>query len=149
MKVHFLGSGDGFGSDGRLRTCFCVQESDGRLRRLVEKRRASVDPNAIRAVVISAPCLQVGRRGENTLAASGLSTVGSQDDASRDRDPLGLVPTPRLAPARAFAQRLRALALNVGSLRCRNPSGVGGRPDSGRQREKVLMTLIGSPTLQV
>ncbi len=59
MRVRFVGSGDAFGSGGRLQTCLCV-ESDARrvlvdcgASALVGLRKFGVDPNAVDAVLVT------------------------------------------------------------------------------------------------
>jgi len=59
LRLTFLGSGDAFGSGGRLQTCMLV-ESDGRrwlldcgATSLVALRRAGIDPATIDAILIS------------------------------------------------------------------------------------------------
>ena len=60
MRLKFLGSGDAFGSGGRLNTCFLV-ERDGGARFLIDcgasamvsLRRFEVDPNSIDLILIS------------------------------------------------------------------------------------------------
>jgi len=59
MQVIILGSGDAFGSGGRLNTFFCVQGKrtafliDCRASAMVSIRRFEVDPNSIDAILIS------------------------------------------------------------------------------------------------
>ncbi len=59
MEVRFLGSGDAFGSGGRFNTCIEVRDSRGAFlvdcgaSSMVALRQFGVDPNAIRAVLIS------------------------------------------------------------------------------------------------
>ena len=59
MRVTFLGSGDAFGSGGRLQACLLVEGGGGRLlldcgaSALIGLRRAGVDPNGIDAVLLS------------------------------------------------------------------------------------------------
>ncbi len=59
MEVQFLGCGDAFGSGGRFNTCFHVRDRRGAFlidcgaSAMIAMRKFGVDPNAIRAVVIS------------------------------------------------------------------------------------------------
>lgn len=59
MRVHFLGTGDAFGSGGRLNTCFLVERGEASFlidcgaSALISMRRFGVDPNAIAGVVVS------------------------------------------------------------------------------------------------
>jgi ribonuclease BN (tRNA processing enzyme) len=59
MKVQFLGSGDAFGSGGRFNTCFHIQDRRGAFlvdcgaSSMIAMRKFGVDPNTIRAVLIS------------------------------------------------------------------------------------------------
>src|SRR5258708_29610500 len=61
LRLTFLGSGDAFGSGGRLQTCMLV-EGEGRrwlldcgATSLVALRRAGIDPATIDAILISHP----------------------------------------------------------------------------------------------
>jgi ribonuclease BN (tRNA processing enzyme) len=59
MELQFLGSGDAFGSGGRFNTCFLVRDRQGAFlidcgaSSMIALRKFGVDPNTIRAVVIS------------------------------------------------------------------------------------------------
>jgi ribonuclease BN (tRNA processing enzyme) len=59
MKVQFLGSGDAFGSGGRLNTCFLVEGASGAFlidcgaSSLIAMRKFGVDPNRIQTVFVS------------------------------------------------------------------------------------------------
>lgn len=59
MRIRFLGSGDAFGSGGRLQTCILVESSVGRClidcgaSSLIALKRAGVDPNDIDTVLIT------------------------------------------------------------------------------------------------
>ena len=59
MRLTFLGSGDAFGSGGRLNTCFLVERGAGSFlidcgaTAMISLRRFAVDPNAIGAILIS------------------------------------------------------------------------------------------------
>jgi ribonuclease BN (tRNA processing enzyme) len=59
MDLQFLGSGDAFGSGGRFNTCFLVRDDRGGFlidcgaSSMIALRKFGVDPNAVRAVVIS------------------------------------------------------------------------------------------------
>jgi ribonuclease BN (tRNA processing enzyme) len=59
MHVHFLGSGDAFGSGGRFNTCFLVARDaasfliDCGASTLIAMRRSNIDPNSIRTIFIS------------------------------------------------------------------------------------------------
>ncbi len=59
MKIQFLGSGDAFGSGGRLNTCFMVDAADTRFlidcgaTSLVAMNRYGVDPNSIDMILLS------------------------------------------------------------------------------------------------
>jgi len=59
MRVRFLGSGDAFGSGGRLNTCILVEAAPGNFlidcgaSALVAIRKFDVEPNSIRTVFIS------------------------------------------------------------------------------------------------
>ncbi|MDH3678595.1 MAG: MBL fold metallo-hydrolase [Acidimicrobiia bacterium] len=58
-RVHFLGTGDAFGSGGRLQTCILVEDDGWRVlidcgaSCLVGLKRAGIDPASIDAIVIS------------------------------------------------------------------------------------------------
>ena len=59
MEVQFLGCGDAFGSGGRFNTCFHVRDSAGAFlidcgaSSLIAIKKFAVDPNSIRAILIS------------------------------------------------------------------------------------------------
>jgi ribonuclease BN (tRNA processing enzyme) len=59
VEVVFAGSGDAFGSGGRLQTTICVRGIDGCVlldcgtTALVALRRAGIDPNSVRTVVLT------------------------------------------------------------------------------------------------
>jgi ribonuclease BN (tRNA processing enzyme) len=59
MRIQFLGTGDAFGSGGRLNTCFLVDRGergfliDCGASSMIAIRRFEVDPNAIDAIVLS------------------------------------------------------------------------------------------------
>ena len=59
MRVRFLGSGDAFGSGGRLQTCILVESDDFRFlldcgaSSLVALKRAGVDPSGIDTILIT------------------------------------------------------------------------------------------------
>jgi ribonuclease BN (tRNA processing enzyme) len=59
MRLHFIGSGDAFGSGGRFNTCFRVERDGGDFlidcgaSSLVAMRRSQVDPNLVRTIFIS------------------------------------------------------------------------------------------------
>lgn len=59
MRIQFLGSGDAFGSGGRLQTCILLEANDTRIlvdcgtTALIAMRRYGVDPNSIRAIVLT------------------------------------------------------------------------------------------------
>jgi ribonuclease BN (tRNA processing enzyme) len=59
MKLQFLGSGDAFGSGGRFNTCFYVRDSKGAFlvdcgaSAMIAIRKFGVDPNTIRAILIT------------------------------------------------------------------------------------------------
>ncbi len=59
MEVRFLGSGDAFGSGGRFNTCFFVRDPLGAFlidcgaSSMVAIKKFAVDPNAIRAILIT------------------------------------------------------------------------------------------------
>ena len=59
MHLHFLGTGDAFGSGGRFNTCFLVERGEASLlidcgaSSLIAMRRFGVDPNSIAAILIS------------------------------------------------------------------------------------------------
>jgi ribonuclease BN (tRNA processing enzyme) len=59
MRLRFLGSGDAFGSGGRLQTCILMESSDFAClidcgaSSLIALKRAAVDPNEIDAILIS------------------------------------------------------------------------------------------------
>jgi ribonuclease BN (tRNA processing enzyme) len=59
MKVQFLGCGDAFGSGGRFNTCFYVRDREGAFlidcgaSSMIAIRKFGIDPNAIRAVLIT------------------------------------------------------------------------------------------------
>jgi ribonuclease BN (tRNA processing enzyme) len=59
MELHILGSGDAFGSGGRLHTCFHLRDRQGAFlvdcgaSAMIAIRRFGVDPNAVRAILIS------------------------------------------------------------------------------------------------
>ena len=59
MRIQFLGSGDAFGSGGRLQTCFLLHAEGTRIlvdcgtTALIAMRRFGVDPNDISAIVLT------------------------------------------------------------------------------------------------
>jgi ribonuclease BN (tRNA processing enzyme) len=59
MRVRFLGSGDAFGSGGRLQTCILLESGDFRClvdcgaSSLIALKQASIDPNDIDTILIS------------------------------------------------------------------------------------------------
>ncbi|MBN9488036.1 MAG: MBL fold metallo-hydrolase [Alphaproteobacteria bacterium] len=59
MDLQFLGSGDAFGSGGRFNTCFLVRDGRGGFlidcgaSSMIALRKFGVDPNGVRAIVIS------------------------------------------------------------------------------------------------
>jgi ribonuclease BN (tRNA processing enzyme) len=59
MRLHFLGTGDAFGSGGRFNTCFRVERPQGDFlidcgaSTMIALRKFEVDPNAIRTIFIS------------------------------------------------------------------------------------------------
>lgn len=59
VRVRFLGSGDAFGSGGRLQTCILVESGDFRClldcgaSSLIALKRATVDPNDIETILIT------------------------------------------------------------------------------------------------
>lgn len=59
MQLQFLGSGDAFGSGGRFQTCFHVRDRRGAFlidcgaSSMIAIRKFGIDPNAIRAVLIT------------------------------------------------------------------------------------------------
>lgn len=59
VRLRFLGSGDAFGSGGRLQTCLCLEGPDGRVlldcgaTALVAMKRAGIDPQSVRYVFVS------------------------------------------------------------------------------------------------
>ena len=59
IRIRFIGSGDAFGSGGRLQTCLCVESDAGRFlvdcgaSALVGLRKFGVDPNAIDTVLVT------------------------------------------------------------------------------------------------
>jgi ribonuclease BN (tRNA processing enzyme) len=59
MELRILGSGDAFGSGGRLHTCFHLRDRQGAFlidcgaSAMIAIRRFGVDPNAVRAILIS------------------------------------------------------------------------------------------------
>ena len=59
MRIQFLGSGDAFGSGGRLQTCILLQAEDTRIlvdcgtTALIAMRQFGVDPNDISAIVLT------------------------------------------------------------------------------------------------
>jgi ribonuclease BN (tRNA processing enzyme) len=59
MHLQFLGSGDAFGSGGRFNTCFHVRDARGAFlidcgaSSMIAIRKFGIDPNAIRAVLIT------------------------------------------------------------------------------------------------
>jgi ribonuclease BN (tRNA processing enzyme) len=59
MKIRFLGSGDAFGSGGRFHTCFHVEDERGAFlvdcgaSSMIAMRKFGVDPNTIRAILIT------------------------------------------------------------------------------------------------
>ena len=59
MDLQFLGSGDAFGSGGRFNTCFHVRDRRGAFlidcgaSSMIAIRKFGIDPNAIRAVLIT------------------------------------------------------------------------------------------------
>ena len=59
LRVRFLGSGDAFGSGGRLQTCLCLDGPGGRVlidcgaTSLVAMKRAGIDPGSVAAVLVT------------------------------------------------------------------------------------------------
>jgi len=59
MRVRFLGSGDAFGSGGRLQTCILLESGDFRClvdcgaSSLIALKRAAIDPNDIDTLLIT------------------------------------------------------------------------------------------------
>jgi ribonuclease BN (tRNA processing enzyme) len=59
MKIRFLGCGDAFGSGGRFNTCFHISDETGAFlvdcgaSSMIAIRKFGVDPNAIRAILIT------------------------------------------------------------------------------------------------
>jgi ribonuclease BN (tRNA processing enzyme) len=59
VQLRFLGSGDAFGSGGRMHTCFHITSTNGQFlidcgcSALIAMRRFGVDPNAIDAILVS------------------------------------------------------------------------------------------------
>lgn len=59
MELRFLGSGDAFGSGGRFNTCFYVRDTVGAFlvdcgaSSMIALRKFAVDPNSIRAILIT------------------------------------------------------------------------------------------------
>mgnify|MGYP001172912551 CR=1 FL=1 len=59
MHLHILGSGDAFGSGGRLNTCFLVDRGDRSFlidcgaSAMISMRRFDIDPNRIAAIILS------------------------------------------------------------------------------------------------
>jgi ribonuclease BN (tRNA processing enzyme) len=59
MELTFLGSGDAFGSGGRFQTCFHVRDQKGAFlvdcgaSAMIAIRKFAIDPNAIRAILIT------------------------------------------------------------------------------------------------
>src|SRR5208283_2370261 len=59
MHLQFLGSGDAFGSGGRLNTCFLLDRAEGSLlidcgaSAMISIRRFGIDPNRIAGIVLS------------------------------------------------------------------------------------------------
>src|SRR5574337_378367 len=59
MRIQFLGSGDAFGSGGRLQTCILLHAEDKRIlvdcgtTALIAMRRFGVDPNSISAIALT------------------------------------------------------------------------------------------------
>jgi ribonuclease BN (tRNA processing enzyme) len=100
VRLTFLGSGDAFGSGGRLQTCMLVETGGHRLlldcgaTSLVALRRQGIDPSAIEAVLIShlhgdhfggLPFLLLDgqfRRGERPLVIAGPPGVEARVGAA-------------------------------------------------------------------
>ena len=59
MQVQFLGSGDAFGSGGRLQTCIYVRDQDFAFlmdcgtSSLIGMRQLGIDPNAVDAILLT------------------------------------------------------------------------------------------------
>jgi ribonuclease BN (tRNA processing enzyme) len=59
VDIHFLGTGDAFGSGGRFNTCFCLSAETGRFlidcgaSSMIAMRKFGVDPNGVDAILIS------------------------------------------------------------------------------------------------
>jgi ribonuclease BN (tRNA processing enzyme) len=59
LRLRFLGSGDAFGSGGRLQTCLCLEGPGGRVlidcgaTALVAMKRAGIDPASVGSVLLS------------------------------------------------------------------------------------------------
>ena len=109
LRLTFLGSGDAFGSGGRLQTCMLV-ESDGHrwlldcgATSLVALRRAGIDPATIDAILIShlhgdhfggVPFVLLDgqfRRGVRPLVVAGPAGVEARVAAAME----ALFPAPR------------------------------------------------------
>ena len=59
LRLRFLGSGDAFGSGGRLQTCLCLEGPGGRVlidcgaTALIAMKRAGIDPGSVGCVLLS------------------------------------------------------------------------------------------------
>ena len=59
MHLHFLGTGDAFGSGGRFNTCFLIERAGNSLlidcgaSSMIAMRRFGVDPNSIAAILLT------------------------------------------------------------------------------------------------
>jgi ribonuclease BN (tRNA processing enzyme) len=59
MRVKFLGSGDAFGSGGRLNTCFLVDRGEANFlidcgaSAMISIRRFNMDPNSVETILLS------------------------------------------------------------------------------------------------
>ncbi len=59
LRLRFIGSGDAFGSGGRLQTCLCLEGPGGRVlidcgaTALIGMKRAGVDPGSVGCVLLS------------------------------------------------------------------------------------------------
>lgn len=101
IRIRFIGSGDAFGSGGRLQTCLCVESDTRRFlvdcgaSALVGLRKFGVDPNAIDTVLVT------HMHGDHY---AGIPWLALQRAAAGVRRPLTV-----LGPA-GIAERLPGLA---------------------------------------